>query len=53
MERGVAKCFVGCIKISRGKLIAFTSHRKKTRHKKWSDLQENLEALEREHIESK
>ena len=37
----------------RGKCIALTSHRKKERYKKLSDLEENLKVLEREHIESK
>lgn len=39
--------------VIRGKLIAFTSHRKKERYIKQSDLQENLKVLEREHIEKK
>ena len=39
--------------VIRGKCIALTSHRKKERYKKLSDLEENLKVLEREHIESK
>lgn len=39
--------------VIRGRLIAFTSHKKKERGKKLSELQENLKVLEREHVERK
>ena len=39
--------------VMRGKLIALTSHRKKERSKRLLELQENLNLLEREHVEKK
>lgn len=39
--------------VIRGKLSAYTSHKKKERAKKLSDLQEKLKVLENEHVEGK